>query len=295
MDASGSGAIACMINGEIGTVLAVVRRNARRYLASDDDSLEHSLKSLRRSVFAWRQPWNEIDPSLYLQPFLDLICSTATSAPIASVALSAVYNVLSFEVFDAKTVHAAEAMHSLVEAVTNCEFKVIDPSSEEVVLMKVLQVLLAVMKHSTSKLLSDRDIALVFNSCFRVVQQSATKGEILQRTARHSMHEIVRVLFAHLSQLRPSHKDSSMYDSALSQHPDVDSGAELHAEGSNHSNGLSINGIVAPLDSLTEDEEVLKLCEEGFLIVAKVASSYHVVEVQPAFELGIRRTGNGAH
>ncbi|MCO5614571.1 hypothetical protein L7F22_068854 [Adiantum nelumboides] len=258
MDASDSGAIACMINGEIGTVLAVVRRNSRRYLANDDDSLEHSLKSLRRSIFEWRQAWNEIDPSLYLQPFLDLICSTEASAPIASVALSAVYNILSFEVFDAQTVHAAEAMHCLVEAVTNCEFKVIDPSSEEVVLMKVLQVLLAVMKHATSKLLSDRDLCLVFNSCFRVVQQSATKGEILQRTARHSIHEIVRVLFARLPQLHQSHTVSSTHVSVLVQHPDVNSGAELHAE---RHNGIPINVMVSPVDSPADKPKGLSECE----------------------------------
>ncbi|MCO5591999.1 hypothetical protein L7F22_045992 [Adiantum nelumboides] len=258
MDASGSGAIACMINGEIGTVLAVVRRNSRRYLASDDNSLEHSLKSLRRSIFEWRQAWNEIDPSLYLQPFLDLICSTEASAPITSVALSAVYNILSFEVFDGQTVHAAEAMHCVVEAVTNCEFKVIDPSSEEVVLMKVLQVFLAVMKHATSKLLSDRDLCLVFNSCFRVVQQSATKGEILQRTARHSIHEIVRVLFARLPQLHQSHTVSSTHVSVLVQHPDVNSGVELHAK---RHNGIPINVMISPVDSPADKPKGLSECE----------------------------------
>lgn len=199
------GAVACMINGEIGIVLAVMRRNARRYLANDD-SLVASFKSLRKNIFTWRQPWNEINPTLYLQPFLDVICSLETSAPVTSVALSAVYNILSFEVFDLETAHVSEAMHGLVEAVTSCRFEVVDSSSEEVVLMKILQVLLAVIKHATSKLLSDKDLCLVVDSCFRVVHQAVTKGEILQRTARHSMHEIVRVLFARLPLLMPSLK-----------------------------------------------------------------------------------------
>ena len=210
-----SGAVACMINAEIGVVLAVMRRNARwtgSYVADDDQwehSLVHSLKSLRRKIFAWNQPWKDIDPHLYIQPFLDVIRSDETSAPITGVALSAIYNILSYEAFDLTTSHIAEAMHGLVEAITSCRFEVIDPASEEVVLMKILQVLLAIMKHEGSKVLNDKDLCLVVNTCFRVVHQASTKGELLQRTARHSMHEIVRVIFTRLPELQPPLKNLS--------------------------------------------------------------------------------------
>eukprot|EP00249_Psilotum_nudum_P020568 c27761_g1_i1 orf=605-5020(+) len=207
-----SGALACMVNAEVGAVLAVMRRNARwsgRYVAGDDQfehALIHSLKVLRRSIFSWQQPWHKIHPSLYLSPFLDVIHSDETGAPITGVALSAVYKILSLEVFDLKTVHVDEAMHDIVEAVTSCRFEVTDPASEEVVLMKILQVLLACMKNQASKMLTDRDVCLVVNTCFRVVHQAVTKGELLQRTARHTMHEIVRAIFAHLPDLVPSLK-----------------------------------------------------------------------------------------
>lgn len=78
------GTLACMVNSEVGSVLAVMRRNARwagRYMAGDDQ-LEHSLvqalKSLRRQIFIWQQPWHMIDPSVYLKPFLDVIRSDET-------------------------------------------------------------------------------------------------------------------------------------------------------------------------------------------------------------------------
>ncbi|CAK9177763.1 unnamed protein product [Ilex paraguariensis] len=51
-----------------------------------------------------------MNPTIYLQPFLDLILSDETGAPIT------------------------------VDAVTSCRFKVTDPASEEVVLTKILQV-----------------------------------------------------------------------------------------------------------------------------------------------------------
>ncbi|TKY56777.1 ARF guanine-nucleotide exchange factor GNOM [Spatholobus suberectus] len=71
--------LACMINSEIGTVLAVMPRNVRwgrRYMSGDDQvehSLIQSLKSLRRQVFSWKHPWHAINPALYLQLFLDVI------------------------------------------------------------------------------------------------------------------------------------------------------------------------------------------------------------------------------
>jgi hypothetical protein len=41
---------------------------------------------------------------------------------------------------DEKTAGAAEVMHFIVDAVTGCKFEVTDPASEEVVLLKILQV-----------------------------------------------------------------------------------------------------------------------------------------------------------
>lgn len=140
------GALACMVNYEVSAVLAVMRRNARwagRFSASDDQ-LEHplirSLKGLRRLVFTWRKPWPSIDPCLYLSPFLDVIRSDETGAQITGVALSAVYKMVHLNFFDLNTVHVDVAMHTVVDSVTSCRFEVTDPASEEVVLMKILQV-----------------------------------------------------------------------------------------------------------------------------------------------------------
>jgi brefeldin A-resistance guanine nucleotide exchange factor 1 len=209
-----AGASACMVNAEVAAVLSVMRRNARwagRYV-SGDEPMEHSLirnlKNLRRKLFTWGSPsqpgWQAINPSLYLSPFLDVIRSDETGAPITGVALSAVYKILTLEIIDVKTVSVEEAMHGVVDAVTSCRFEVTDPASEEVVLMKILQVLLACMKCEAGVVLSNRDVCIVVNTCFRVVHQAESKGELLQRTARHTMHELVRAIFSHLPDLDPS-------------------------------------------------------------------------------------------
>lgn len=198
------GALACMVNSEIGAVLAVMRRNVRwgiRYVADDDQlehSLIHSLKELRKQIFSWQHKWHNIDPTIYLQPFLDVIKSDETGAPITGVALSSVYKILTLDVLDVYTVNVSKAMCLIVDAVTTCRFEVTDPASEEVVLMKILQVLLACMKSKASVKLSNQHVCNIVNTCFRVVHQASSKGELLQRIARHTMHELVRCIFSHL-------------------------------------------------------------------------------------------------
>ena len=199
--------VACMINAEIGAVLAVMRRNVRWgvHYMSDDDQLEHSLvqslKTLRRQIFSWQSLWHAIKPALYLQPFLDVIQSDETGAPITGVALSSVYKILTLDVIDQNTADVGDAMHLVVDAVTSCRFEVTDPGSEEVVLMKILQVLLACMKSKASVKLSNQHICTIVNTCFRIVHQAGSKGELLQRIARYTMHELVRCIFSHLQDI----------------------------------------------------------------------------------------------
>ncbi|KAE9598777.1 hypothetical protein Lal_00022621 [Lupinus albus] len=201
---SNNSTLACMINSEIGAVLAVMRRNVRwggRYM-SGDDQLEHSLiqslKALRRQIFSWHHQWNAINPALYLQPFLDVIRSDEAGAAITSVALSSVYKILTLDVIDHNTVSVEDAMHLVVDSVTSCRFEVPNGSSEEVVLTKILQVLLACMKNKASVMISNQHVCNIVNTCFRIVHQAGTKSELLQQIARYTLHELIRCIFSHL-------------------------------------------------------------------------------------------------
>uniref|UniRef100_A0A7N0VKG2 SEC7 domain-containing protein n=1 Tax=Kalanchoe fedtschenkoi TaxID=63787 RepID=A0A7N0VKG2_KALFE len=201
-ECSSQGAFACIINTEISAVLAVMRRNVRwgvRYL-TDDNQMEHpliqSLKNLRKEIFSWQNQWNSTNPAAYLQPFLDVIQSDETGAPITGVALSSIYKILTLDILHIDTVNVEDAMALIVDAVTSSRFEVTDPASEEVVLMKILQVLMACMKSKASKKLSNQHVCNIVNACFRVVHQASSKGELLQRIARHTMHEMVRCIFS---------------------------------------------------------------------------------------------------
>ncbi|WOK93033.1 hypothetical protein Cni_G01726 [Canna indica] len=203
--------ISCMLNAEVGAVLAVIRRPtdlASQGVPSPDDSanphLIHSLKSLRSLLFHPRQwgEWRATDPSIYLSPFLDVIQSDDVPAAATGIALSAVLKILKLDVFDEHTPGARDAIHSVVFAITNCRLEQTDGASEDAILMRVLQVLTIVMRTRAAVLLMDHAVFTIVNTCFQVVQQSAHRSDLLQRSARHAMHELIQAIFVRLPDVR---------------------------------------------------------------------------------------------
>jgi golgi-specific brefeldin A-resistance guanine nucleotide exchange factor 1 len=205
--------MACVLASEVATVLAVMRRNVRwagvRYGAddgADDEHLDHpliaGLKSLRRRAAAWGPCWrDDVEPLLYLRPFLDVVRSDETGAPITGAALSSLHKILTLDLVAPCAPGAAEAMGAVVDAVTGCRFEVTDPASEEAVLARVLQVLLACVRGRAAPALANRHVCAIVSTCFRVVQQAGTKGELLQRVSRQTMQEVIRCVFVRLPDL----------------------------------------------------------------------------------------------
>lgn len=210
-----------MLNTEVGAILAVIRRPSNsnsHYLTppedTTDNALLHSLKSLRALIFNPQQEWRTIDPSIYLSPFLDVIQSDDIPAAATGVSLSALLKILKLEIFDEKTPGAAEAVSTIVTAITNCRLEKTDPISEDAVMMKILQLLTGIMNHPASALLTDQAVCVIVNTCFQVVQQSARRGDLLQRSARYTMHELIQIIFSKLPEIEANEAAESDIEDA---------------------------------------------------------------------------------
>ncbi|TVU50203.1 hypothetical protein EJB05_01567, partial [Eragrostis curvula] len=208
--------ISCMLNTEVAALLAVIRRRPDPYaylppaVAAAEEaafaSLIASLKSLRAQLFQPRHgAWRCSDPSTYLTPFLDVVQREEVTPAATGVALSSVLKVLRLDVFDECSPGARDAVHAVLAALTNCRVERIgDPGAEEAVLLRVLQVLAALLRTRAAPLLSDAAVCNAVNTCFQIVQHAASNrgSELLQRTARHCMHEILQAVFARLPEIR---------------------------------------------------------------------------------------------
>nr|XP_017223087.1 PREDICTED: ARF guanine-nucleotide exchange factor GNL2 [Daucus carota subsp. sativus] len=198
---------ACMLSTEVGAVLAAIRRKNEshpHYFSQEDcydTSILQSLKSLRTLIFSPQQAWGTIDPSIYLSPFLDVVESDDVPAPATAVALAAITKIFRNNVFDEKTPGAKHAMAGAVTAITSCRLEKTDSACEDAVMMRILYVLTELVRHPASVLLTDHAICTIVNTCFQVVQQSANRGDLLQRSAMFTMHELVQIIFARLPDL----------------------------------------------------------------------------------------------
>lgn len=216
--------ISCMLNTEVSALLAVIRRppdpTSPYYFSADDhfdSSTLHSLKSLRALIFNPHQEWHNIDPSIYISPFLHVIQGDDVPAAATGVALYALIKILNLEIFDEKTKGAKEAINSIVTAISGCRLEKTDSSTEDAVMMRILQVLTAIMKHCASVLLTDHVVCNIVNTCFQVVQHSAGKGDLLQRNARYALHELIQIIFSRLPDLAIKDSESE---------PESESGSE---------------------------------------------------------------------
>ncbi|CAD6267809.1 unnamed protein product [Miscanthus lutarioriparius] len=208
--------ISCMLNTEVGALLAVIRRRPDPYsylppaVAAAEEAtfaaLINSLKALRGLLFQPRHgAWRCSDPSTYLTPFLDVVQSEEASPAATGVALSSVLKILRIDVFDECSPGARDAVHAILTALTNCRIeRISDAGAEEAVLLRVLQVLAALLRTRAAPLLSDSSVCTAVNTCFQIVQHAASSrgSELLQRTARHCMHEILQAVFARLTDIR---------------------------------------------------------------------------------------------
>lgn len=211
--------LSCMLNTEVGALLAVIRRgpesNPGFYHHLDencDASILQSLKSLRALLFNPQQEWRKIDPSVYISPFLDVIQSDDIPAAATAVALQSVLKILRLGIFDERTPGARDVINSAVAAITCCRLEKTNPITEDAVMMRILQFLAAIMRHGASVLLTDHSVCTVVNTCFQVVQQSANRGDLLQRSAKYTMHELIQIIYSRLPDIEVKDWENSESD-----------------------------------------------------------------------------------
>ncbi|PIA55523.1 hypothetical protein AQUCO_00700074v1 [Aquilegia coerulea] len=221
--------ISCMLNTEVGAILAVIRRvpdSTSQFISTTeegfDSSVLNSLKSLRGLIFSPQQEWHTIDPSIYLAPFLDVVQSDDIPASATAVALSAILKILKLEIFNEKTPGARDAINSIVTGITSCRLEKTDSTSEDAILIRILQVLIGIMRNRTSYLLTDHAVCTLVNTCFQVVQQSVSRGDSLQWHARHTMHELIQTIYARLPEIETHEAENSE-----SETEDADMGINL--------------------------------------------------------------------
>ena len=109
---------------------------------------------------------------IYLSPSLPPSALSSPSISLPSSPLS-----LPLSVPDPSHLSSSTAVEALSEAVTHARFVGTNPASDEVVLMKILQVLKTLMLSPAGRLLSNESVCEIMQSCFRICFEMRLSGE----------------------------------------------------------------------------------------------------------------------
>ncbi|KAM9477747.1 Golgi-specific brefeldin A-resistance guanine nucleotide exchange factor 1 isoform 2-T2 [Clarias gariepinus] len=197
-----------IIHGEIATVVGAIKRNSRysthTTLDEDQDPLLSSFSHLKETLNNIKD-LSEVEPNVFLRPFLEVVRSEDTTGPITGLALTSVNKFLSYGLIDANHEGAAEAIENMADAVTHARFVGTDPASDEVVLMKILQVLRTLLLTPVGAHLTNESVCEIMQSCFRICFEMRL-SELLRKSAEHTLVDMVQLLFSRLPQFKEEAK-----------------------------------------------------------------------------------------
>ncbi|XP_057703518.1 Golgi-specific brefeldin A-resistance guanine nucleotide exchange factor 1 isoform X3 [Corythoichthys intestinalis] len=197
-----------IVQGEITAVVGAIKRNSRwnthTPLDEEQDPLLNSFGHLKE-VLGNIKELSTVEPNVFLRPFLEVVRSEDTTGPITGLALTSVNKFLSYGLIDANHEGAAEAIENMADAVTHARFVGTDPASDEVVLMKILQVLRTLLLTPVGAHLTNESVCEIMQSCFRICFEMRL-SELLRKSAEHALVDMVQLLFSRLPQFKEEAK-----------------------------------------------------------------------------------------
>ena len=132
-------------------------------------------------------------PSL-LAPFLHVIQTKGTAAPITILSLSALRKFLAYGFICPESPRFAHAMQSLSAAVTHCQFDISDSGQVEVVLLTILNLMADMMSGPGGNILSDESVCDMMGRGLAICSQPRFSA-VLRRTAEATMVRMCQIIF----------------------------------------------------------------------------------------------------
>jgi brefeldin A-resistance guanine nucleotide exchange factor 1 len=140
------------------------------------------------------------DTRSMLHPFLQVIRSSSTSAPITSLALIAITKFLAYNIIGRDSPRLPEAMQQLSSAITHCRFEASDTAADEIVLLRILKLMEGMVAGPCGEILGDESICEMMETGLSMCCQ-ARLSELLRRSAEIAMVSMCQVIFKRLKTL----------------------------------------------------------------------------------------------
>uniref|UniRef100_A0A8D8XWE5 Golgi-specific brefeldin A-resistance guanine nucleotide exchange factor 1 n=2 Tax=Cacopsylla melanoneura TaxID=428564 RepID=A0A8D8XWE5_9HEMI len=209
-----------IIQGEINKLLIAMKRGTTwSSYSQQDDKIEALLKKFNtlKSQLNAKDDLKNMDPIIFLEPFLEVITSDQTSTTVTSLALVSINTFLSYSLIDPGGPNVGACVCKTAEAVTRPKFS--NPDLDSVVLMRMLLVLRNLVLSPIGVYLTNENICEIMSSIFRICFETRLT-ELLRKYAEHCLKEIVQCLFTQLSQFSEDLDDPSNNVKSISTQSD---------------------------------------------------------------------------
>ena len=188
------------VNGEGENTLATRwGLRGKKGKSMQDNPLMAAFVQLRSQITVSKDITTFDSPSL-LHPFLQVIRSSSTSAPITSLAVVSITKLFSYNVITTKSPRVSLAMQNLSAAITHCRFEGSDSAADEVVLLRILNLMESMLSRAEGQLLGDESVCEMMETGLSMCCQ-ARLSEVLRKSAEMAMVAMCQVIFERLKRL----------------------------------------------------------------------------------------------
>ncbi|RCI05093.1 GDP/GTP exchange factor for ARF [Rhizopus stolonifer] len=160
------------------------------------------------NVNSLRMDVKDVDAVELVTPFLEVICSGNTTGSVAAIALASIEKYLHYGILSVQNPNIASAMNTLISSASGCKFEASDAISDELVLLRILQVLEMALIGDCGQVLSDEAVCEIMESGLTMCCQKIL-SEMLRKSAEHSMINMIVAIFERLKKLDDGTSSSS--------------------------------------------------------------------------------------
>lgn len=195
------------IKGEIHSLMTLMRLNTRwsskasyrRESHSQEDPLVENFQSLN-VYLEGVMDLQEVDCVAYVLPFYHLIVSEQAGSCITSAALSSLSKFALYGFFSPQFPHVQEAMALIARCISHCVFEETDWESDELILMKLLELATLCFRCQASSLLSAESAWDVFSTC-KSIHEHYRASKILKNEAESALVHLTLNTFSRASHM----------------------------------------------------------------------------------------------
>ena len=231
------------IKGEIHSIVTLMRLNTRwsqqsrvaEGAGTDINEENPIIKSFRKlnqyleGMFDLR----DVDCVVYLSPFHQVIISEKASGVLTSACLSSVSKFCTYGFLCPTFPRAREGIALIANCISHCVFEESDWESDEVILVKLLELSTLCLRCDASRLLNVRAAWEVYSTCISM-QTQRRASKILRSEAETALRNLTLTTFsrAHNALKMYSHRESNESgDLFLNLNEDADFGFFVNARG----------------------------------------------------------------